>query len=89
MPVGPKWENYKRNPDDPGYRLAIDVSAADAEFYQPTVAIYVGGAGHLAIVDKSNATVVLTNVAVGVQHRIVASKVLTGTTTASGLVAVW
>lgn len=90
MPVGPKPETYKRNPNDPGFRLAVDASSADVEFWQPTVAIHVGVAGNIEIVDKSNATVLMTNLAAGVQHRIVASKILTGTTSAaSELVAVW
>lgn len=89
MAIGPHPDTYKRNPDDPKYRLALDVSSTTATFHQPTVAIYVGGTGNLAVTDKSGATVVLQDVAAGVQHRIVASSVVTGTTTATKLVAVW
>lgn len=53
-------------------------------------AIYVGGAGNLAVVSVDDeAAVTLNGIATGVAHAIAAKKIMATGTTATGIVAVY
>ena len=50
--------------------------------------IYVGGSGHLAILDREGESIVFSNLAAGVIHPLAPKRVLSTGTTATNIVAV-
>lgn len=71
-------------------RGAQAVTASDATTYTPTRAVWVGGAGNLAVVfADQDAAVTLTGVVAGTLLPIAVTKIMNTNTTATAIVALW
>lgn len=66
------------------------VTTSDSTTYAPTRAVWVGGAGNLAVVmvDQS-AAITLTGVAAGTLLPISVTKIMSTNTTATNITALW
>jgi hypothetical protein len=75
---------------DSPYRHAAAVTPSDTvDLSDVTRAIYVGGAGNIALITEGGETVTLTGATVGTVYRICASRIKSTSTTATNLVAFW
>jgi hypothetical protein len=65
---------------DSPYIGGFAIAPGGTVFPQPTRAIFVGGAGNLALITTNGSAVTLTGVSAGTELRIRATQVLAGTT---------
>lgn len=66
------------------------VTASDSTTYAPTRAVWVGGAGNLAVqFADMNSAITLTGVAAGTLLPISVTKIMSTNTTATSITALW
>ncbi len=83
------FENYRAELNSP-YASAADITPNDStDLGTVTRAIYVGGAGNVAVTMKNGTSVTFTAPPVGTILPVRATRVLATGTTATNLVALW
>ncbi len=89
MPAIDDYAQLQTGLDSP-YRHAAAVTPSDiVDLSNVSRAIYVGGAGNIALITEQGETVTLIGVTVGSVIRICASRIKAAGTTATNLVALW
>ena len=71
------------------YRSAVAVTTSDATIIPTTDALYVGGAGNIAVTMKNGDTVTFTGVPVGTTLPIAVTQVKATSTTATLILALY
>lgn len=81
--------NRSNNVVDPGSNAAAVTPNDSTDLSYTTRAIYVGGAGNLAVVMAGGQTVTFTGVTAGAILPIRVSRVMSTNTTATNIMAIW
>ncbi|MBX5143198.1 hypothetical protein HJB79_31310 [Rhizobium lentis] len=81
--------NRSNNVVDPGSNAAAVTPNDSTDLTYTTRAVYVGGAGNLAVVMAGGQTVTFTGVTAGALLPIRVSRVMSTNTTATTILAIW